>query len=296
MKRKIGKTIKELKIQIILLIIAIFLICKFSSAPLLFGWMPFFLRPQQETMAFELFRIMESLSLAYIASLIFYLVVDYIPKKKMEEKAFEILKPHLVSLFMRMNEINSYFKCVMNVTDFSKLPQEKIKEIDDFYFTNRSKFFMETSYGNNISNRSDMAVFHGAKEIRDNGKSILKVYEDIDAISATMVQASSELITLLSKIRSSEFLEKILKIFKDKEESLNGEEIICRYLNFYEDLAEFSFLEMQLAQYDFDKITVEYREATKKEIVEWIELQVKMRKEHPEIEEYFKMINSKSNV
>ena len=67
-------------------------------------------------------------------------------------------------------------------------------------------------------------------------------------------------------------------------------------MNFYEDLAEFSFLEMQLAQYDFDKITVEYREATKKEIVEWIELQVKMRKEHPEIEEYFKMINSKSNV
>ena len=74
MKRRIVLTIKELKIQIILLIISIFLICKFSSAPLLFKWMAFFLRPQEETMGFELFRIMESLSLAYIASLIFYLV------------------------------------------------------------------------------------------------------------------------------------------------------------------------------------------------------------------------------
>lgn len=292
MKRKIVKTIKELKIQIILLIIAIFLICKFSSAPLLLGWMTFFLRPQEETMAFEFLRIMESLSLAYIASLIFYLVVDYIPKKKAEEKAFELLKPHLVSLFMWMNNINSYFKCAMNVTDFSTVSQEKIKEIDDFYFTNRSKFFIETTYKNSVSNRSDMAVFHGAKEIRNNGKSILKVYEDMDAISATMVQASSELITLLSKIRSSEFLKKILQVFKDKEESLNGEEIICRYWNFYKDLVEFSFLEVQLAQFDFDKITVEYKEASKKEIIEWMEMQIKMRKEHPEIEEYLKMINS----
>ena len=137
-----------------------------------------------------------------------------------------------------------------------------------------------------------MAVFNGAKEIRNNGKSILKVYKDMDAISATVVQASSELIELLSKIRSSGFLNQIIQNFKDKEESLNGEEIICRYWNFYRDLAEFSSLEMQLAQYDFDKITVEYREATKKEIVEWIELQFKMRKEHPEIEEYLKMINS----
>ena len=254
--------------------------------------MAFFLRPQEETMAFELFRIMESLSLAYIASLIFYLVVDFVPKKKAEEKAFELLKPHLVSLFMWMNEINSYFKCVMNVTDFSTVSQEKIEEIDDFYFTNESKFFVEISYRNGMSNRSDMAVFHGAKEIRNSGKSILKVYKDMDAISATVVQASSELIELLSKIRSSSFLNQIIQNFKDKEESLDGEEIICRYWNFYRDIAEFSSLEMQLAQYDFDKITVEYKEATQKEIKEWIEMQIKMRKEHPEIEKYLKMINS----
>ena len=49
---------------------------------------------------------------------------------------------------------------------------------------------------------------------------------------------------------------------------------------------------MQLAQYDFDKITVEYKEATQNEIKEWIEMQIKMRKEHPEIEKYLKMINS----
>ena len=292
MKRRIVLTIKELKIQIILLIISIFLICKFSSAPLLFKWMAFFLRPQEETMGFELFRIMESLSLAYIASLIFYLVVDFVPKKKAEEKAFELLKPHLVSLFMWMNEINSYFKCVMNVTDFSTVSQEKIEEIDDFYFTNESKFFVEISYRNGMSNRSDMAVFHGAKEIRNSGKSILKVYKDMDAISATVVQASSELIELLSKIRSSGFLNQIIHNFKDKEESLDGEEIICRYLNFYRDIAEFSSLEVQLAQYDFDKITVEYKEATQNEIKEWIEMQIKMRKEHPEIEKYLKMINS----
>lgn len=292
MKRKMILIIKELKIHIILLIISVFLICKFSSAPLLFGWMTFFLRPQEETVVFEVFRIMENLSLAYIASLIFYLVVDYIPKKKSEEKAFELLKPHLVSLFMWMNRINSYFKCVTNITDFSSVSQDKIKEIDDFHFNSKSRFYIETSYRNGIRNVSDMAVFNGAKEIRDNGKLIRKVYEDMDAISTIMVQAPSDLISILNKIRDSKFLNKIINIFSD-DEVTSEVEIVHRYLNFYKDLTEFSFLEMQLAQYDFDKITVVYRAASKSEIMEWCSLQNKIRREHPEFEEYLKMINAK---
>lgn len=292
MKRKVFLTIKELKIHIILLIISVSLICKFSSAPLLFEWMTFFLRPQEETVAFEIFRIMENLSLAYIASLIFYLVVDYIPKKKSEEKAFELIKPHLVSLFMWMNRINSYFKCVTNVADFSSLSQDKIKEIDDFHFNSESLFYIETSYRNGTRNGCDMAVFHGAKEIKDNGKLILKVYEDMDAISTTMVQAPSDLISILSKIRDSKFLDKIIHIIND-DEVKNGIEIVCRYFNFYKDLAEFSFLETQLAQYDFDKLTVVYRTASKSEIEEWFRLQIKIRSEHPEFKEYLKIINAK---
>ncbi|GFI68739.1 hypothetical protein IMSAG249_00557 [Lachnospiraceae bacterium] len=280
MRRKIIIIIKELKIHIILLIISVILICKFSSAPLLFRWMTFFLRPQEETVAFEVFRIMENLSLAYIASLIFYLVVDYIPKKKSEEKAFELLKPHLVTLFMWMNRINSYFKCVTDITDFSSVSQEKIKKIDDFHFNSKSLFYKETSYRNGIKNGSDIAVFHGVKEIKDNGKLILEVYKDMDAISAIMVQASSSLISILSKIRNSKFLEKIIHIFND-DEVINETEFVYRYFNFYKDMAEFAFLEMQLAQYDFDKITVVYREASESEILEWISLQSKIRKEHP---------------
>ena len=292
MKRKIILTIKELKIHIILLIISVSLICKFSSAPLLCGWMTFFLRPQEETVAFEFFRIMENLSLAYIASLIFYLMVDYIPKKKSEDKAFELIKPHLVSLHMWMNRINSYFKCVTDVTDFSSISQDKMKEIDDFHFNSERLFYIETSYRNGIKNGCDMAVFHGAKEIKDNGKLILKVYEDMDAISTTMVQAPSDLISILSKIRDSKFLEKIIHIIND-DEMKNGIEMVWRYFNFYKDLAEFSFLEMQLAQYDFDKLTVVYRVASESEIMEWFRLQIKIRGEHPEFEEFLKIFNAK---
>lgn len=292
MKRKIFLIIKELKIHIILLIISISLICKFSSAPLLFGWMTIFLRPQEETVDFEIFRIMENLSLAYIASLIFYLVVDYIPKKKSEEKAFELLKPRLVSLFMWMNRINSYFKCVTNTSDFSSVSQDKIKEIDDFHFNSESLFYIENSYRNGINNGCDMAVFHGSKEIKDNGKLILKVYEDMDEISTIMVQAPSDLISILSKIRVSKFLDTVIHMFNDDEVKNSNEiEIVCRYFNFYKDLAEFSFLEMQLAQYDFDKLTVVYRAASKSEIMEWCRFQTKIRSEHPEFEEYLKIIN-----
>ena len=73
----------------------------------------------------------------------------------------------------------------------------------------------------------------------------------------------------------------------------NGTEIVWRYFNFYKDLAEFSFLEMQLAQYDFDKLTVVYRVASESEIMEWFRLQIKIRGEHPEFEEFLKIFNAK---
>ncbi len=98
--------LKGLKWHIVFLCIAIFFICKFSSAPPLFDELyAFFSRPQEDTIQYELLRIAENLSLAYIASLIFYLIVDYIPLKVEERNTTQILEKHLCPLYMYMDKV-----------------------------------------------------------------------------------------------------------------------------------------------------------------------------------------------
>mgnify|MGYP000025340532 CR=1 FL=1 len=86
----LKSVLKDLWIHIVLIFISLFFICKFSSAPQFFYALGFLLeKPSDGTFQYEVFRILENLSLAYLASLIFYLIVDYIPKKREEKETVE---------------------------------------------------------------------------------------------------------------------------------------------------------------------------------------------------------------
>ena len=73
----LKSVLKDLWIHMVLIFISLFFICKFSSAPQIFYALGFLLeKPSDGTFQYEVFRILENLSLAYLASLIFYLIVD----------------------------------------------------------------------------------------------------------------------------------------------------------------------------------------------------------------------------
>ena len=83
---------KDLKVHIVLLIVSLLVICKFSDAPPIFFFFSFlFQRPNEGTAEYEILRIAENLSLAYIASLIFYILVDYLPNKRDEKRTEKLL-------------------------------------------------------------------------------------------------------------------------------------------------------------------------------------------------------------
>ena len=83
---------KDLKVHIVLLIVSLLVICKFSDAPPIFDCLAFlFQRPNEGTAEYEILRIAENLSLAYIASLIFYILVDYLPNKRDEKRTEKLL-------------------------------------------------------------------------------------------------------------------------------------------------------------------------------------------------------------
>lgn len=223
----------------VLIFISLFFICKFSSAPQIFYALGFLLeKPSDGTFQYEVFRILENLSLAYLASLIFYLIVDYIPKKREEKHTEKILEKNLTNLYMHMDKVCAYFGFTFGIDNLLRISEEQKKVIDDFCFPNDKEFLMVQHTKSGIHSGQHVELFDAEQEIITAGKGVTKSLKDIDEILEEN-RANMSFISLINEIRNSNFLEKITEIFSSTHIVVEGKIVECRYLNFYSDLIEF---------------------------------------------------------
>ena len=293
----LKSVLKDLWIHIVLIFISLFFICKFSSAPQIFDALGFLLeKPSDGTFQYEVFRILENLSLAYLASLIFYLIVDYIPKKREEKHTEKVLEKNLTTLYMHMDKVCAYFDFTFEIDNLLKISEEQKKVIDDFCFPGREELLMVQHTKSDVcSGEPHVESFDAKQEIISAGKGILNTIKDIDDILERN-RANMDFVSLINEIRTSDFLEKMTKIFPSPHIVVEGKIVECRYLNFYSDLVGFYKLKLKLQRYKFTKLGVKFRTATQDEINEWIQYQINIRKEHPEIQEIFSQLNATSTV
>ena len=292
----LKSVLKDLWIHIVLIFISLFFICKFSSAPQFFYALGFLLeKPSDGTFQYEVFRILENLSLAYLASLIFYLIVDYIPKKREEKHTEKILEKDLTNLYMHMDKVCAYFDFTFGIDNLLRISEEQKKIIDDFCFPNNKEFLMVKHTKSGIHSGQHVEWFDAKQEIITAGKGVTKSLKDIDEILEEN-RANMSFISLINEIRNSNFLEKITVIFSSTHIVVEGKIVECRYLNFYSDLIEFYKLKLKLQKYKFTKLGVKFRKATPDEINEWIQYQINIKKEHPEIQEISSQLNATSAV
>ncbi|MHC1723526.1 MAG: hypothetical protein AB9836_10015 [Aminipila sp.] len=288
--RQIVSILKDLWIHFILLIISLFLICKNSDAPIIFNILDeIFLRPQEGTLRLEISRVAENLSLAYMASFIFYLIIDYIPKRKEQAATVQLVNPYLQSIYMHMNKIGAYFKYSLNIIDINCAISDDIKRIDNFSFLNEPEFLMVSSLRNEVDSGGHIELFDGKVEIIRCGKGITEALTKIDSILIGN-QVPVELIRVLNRIRCCGLMEQIIVIFPSKEIEINGVKTASTYLNLYNNLSEFLSLEKELSEYIFLKRGTNFRKASEKEINDWLEYQQETRRKYPWIEQIVKQL------
>lgn len=284
---------KDLKVHIVLLIASLLIICKFSDAPPIFDCLALlFQRPNEGTPEYEILRIAENLSLAYIGSLIFYILVDYLPNKRDEKRTEKLLEKHLTTLYFYMDKVISYFKFYFNIIDFSTVSEKTAKEIDDFQFPSSPEFLVVETKRNEVVDGHHVEWFNAKEEIISAGKAISGALIDIDHVLAGN-KMPSHFLTIINEIRISGFLEKMLKVIPDSHIEVNGIPIEGGYLNFYEDIKNFEILSKQLEKYQFLKLGTNFRKATAQEIKDWAEFQVQIRTEHPEIDSILQQLKPK---
>ncbi len=253
----------------ILFVLSIFIVVKFSNIPP-FEFLPDFIKnalqkPQDNTSKYEVYRLLENLSLAFITAYIVYLIIDFIPNFMAKKKAFLIYKSKVANIYMTMSDIIGGLKMIANV----KIEDKKIK-VEDFKKLNHYKLEYNRTYYKRYSQLSDKknngnftkGVFNFHQRLTDDAKAISKNIENIIKLPIA-TKLDYNLLELLSSIESSPFLIYCKQLsqspIQDKEYTNDA---------FAQNLYDFIQLQLKLKKYNFRKHSYKFEKLGNEDIIE----------------------------
>lgn len=260
---------KENKPIVILLLISIFCIIKFSELPFV-NFAPDFIesifeKPNQGTTWYEICRLLENLSLAYVASIIFYIIIDYIPKQKMESKVFNLLKSDLVSLYLYMSDIIASINTALMIKkDIKDISLDDVRLLDDFKLKNEPIYYYTTSFIDGIKKDTVQEYFNYYLDAPKYANLINERLEKIKK-NPCAVYAELELLEVLSTIESNYFLNQVLDF---KYEPLENDICISR-CDFGKNYYDFIQSYIKLGLFKFKRHTYQKKPMSESEIKEY---------------------------
>lgn len=140
---------------------------------------------------------------AYVTSLLFYIIVDYIPALKQEETANKIIAPKLVNIYLYMSEI-------IAMIEYSAKRQEiaitnNYSLLDNLQFKNIPTFCKKTTYKNESENGTTPFSFILPKDCSKFTVLILDTCRDISG-TPSFSYCDTSIIHIISQIQLSELL------------------------------------------------------------------------------------------
>ncbi len=177
---KSAKTTKINLVLIILLLVSIWSIIKYSKIPYLTNEDSeiikfIFERPKDESIL-ELFRITERLSLAYISGLIMYLLINVIPQKISERKNLKIQQVRLTKIYSEMNFLIEAYKIIFQIdTNIKDIKENDIMlPIDQYQLITKLYLNRFISINNVKQNQGNQILLFPFKEIKTESISLKK--------------------------------------------------------------------------------------------------------------------------
>ena len=272
------KFIKNHKILSALFIVSILLMIKNSSIPYLFEPPVFiaiiFDAPKGEFFS-GIMQMIDIFASAYVTSLIFYIMVDYLPAVKQEKKAKDIIAPKLVSLYLYISELLSEIE--YSAKQKGLADENNPDKMDDLRITNEIVKCKKTTYNNEVESGTHFYTYNLLENCHLWRNNILKTCGDISSVTS-FSYCDSDLIHIISQIQLSELLSKLPApddiLRKISEEFFNNTSYMGLGKAYY-DLRELyvklgSFVEQRFS-YELTEITQEEIERAEKENLETLQ-------------------------
>ncbi len=251
-----------------LFVLSIFIVVKFSNLPPL-EFLPDFIKnalqsPQIGTLKYEMYRLLENLSLAFITAYLIYLIIDFIPNYIAKKKAFLIYKSMLVNIYMNMSGIIGTLKMLANVhKEDRKLKVDDFKDLN-YYKTEYKRVYYKSyvQINGKKNNNFTKGVFNFHQSLSDAAKTISKNIEKIIK-PPIATKLDYNFLELLSSIESSSFLIYCKQLsespLQDKEYTSDA---------FAQNLYDFVQLQLQLKKYNFNKHSYKFEKLGNEDILE----------------------------
>lgn len=198
---------------------------------------------------------------AFITSSIFYILVTYLPKRKISNSSYELIKDKLYNIYSSMDYI-------ISILEYS-LKSEQANGNSDVIFKDEYIYAKINYYKNgelltNVANRR----YNIYKDLSEEQNMIIKSIVGINNLPCT-INLDFKLLQILSSITTDVFLQRIQ--FHKKTNDIKNDWGIEREWNILssmedEDFVKFKELRDQLGKYNFVKLTYSCEKISDKEI------------------------------
>ena len=274
--------IKRNKLLSVLFVISIFLMIKNSSIPYPFSpplVIQFIFNAPTSEFFSNFAGIVDIFTSAYVTSLLFYLIVDYIPALKHEKTAKEIFVPKLVNIYLYMSEIIAMIEYSMEQQGI--VLAEDYTPLDDLQFNNTTTFCKKMTLKNGLESGTTPYSYVLPDDCKKYRTLVLNVCRDITGASS-FSYCDFSVIQIMSTIQLSELL-RIIGTIDDLE--LQSKYPIS-HINFGNGYKDFLQIHKSLESVIETKFQYKMIDISDQEKSEWIANSAKFLAEHPDIAEH----------
>lgn len=261
----------------ILFILSSLVVLKYSKLTLPSLFPDFFIKllqnPKPQTNTYEVYKILEKLSLSIITALIIFFLIDFLPGKRNEKKALAINEQQLTNVYLKMGNAIAPIKMVLDINKKNKkIKLQDLKDMNIYSEKLRSKYYYKskTYLKGREPKVNTIGIFLYPDDLVTTSAQIKKYIDSINALPSSS-NLPVKLIETLSSIRSSRFL-KICDNFNDPPPK-SGKIIIHDF-----DKAFYEFLRLyrKLNNFKFRKHSYAYTKLNEDEISEIISTKKKV--------------------
>jgi len=235
----------------------------------------------------KLFDVCYNLSLAYIASFVFYFLNNLLPEKSKEISSYKIISSDVNDLCSYMAELIAKVLYLNNINqDMQELKLENLKSLNDFVAKERLVYCKISCFKNGEHSFTSETCFNEILEIKKYGDIVIKKVEKIISIPA-FENCSCDFIQTISKIKNAKFLKEYTTALEDSIKT----KIDFTFISLDKYTYDFCKLFLDLCKFTDNTYSYTFIDMSQEEIDNYNKKQKETFEKHPEIMQLLK-INS----
>lgn len=273
--------VRRHKILTLVFATCILLMLKNSSIPYIFVphiIISFFFDKPRSDFLLGVAQLVDIFSSAYVTSLIFYFMVEYLPAIKQEKKAKEIVSPKLVSLYLYISELLAMIEYTAKQEKLGQTGNND--ELDNMPIQDRTILCKQTTFKNGKAKGTCVHSYNILKDFDKYRRLILNICNEITSVPC-FSYCDPQLVHIISEIELSE----LLRMLPKSDNQFTQLDLNVSYVGLGKGYQALKEVKSKLEKFVETRLDCQMIDISQEEIQKWQQQNIETLGQHPEIAE-----------